>query len=79
MSWGYLNNLNCFCISLLCSEHLKEELDDYIIEHFPRELVKVIRMPQRVGLTKARQEGIDIAKGDVIVIFDSHMEVNIDW
>ncbi|XP_041375854.1 inactive polypeptide N-acetylgalactosaminyltransferase-like protein 5 [Gigantopelta aegis] len=58
---------------------LKETLDVYVTTHFPRGLVRVIRLSERVGLIKARQHGCDVATGDVIVIFDSHMEVNIDW
>ena len=58
---------------------LKEKLDDYITSHFPRGLVKVIHLKERVGLIKARQLGVNTATGDVLVIFDSHMEVNIDW
>ncbi|XP_041375866.1 inactive polypeptide N-acetylgalactosaminyltransferase-like protein 5 [Gigantopelta aegis] len=60
-------------------EGLKESLDTYVASHYPRGLVKIIRMPERVGLIKARQHGWKISTGDVIVIFDSHMEVNKDW
>ena len=73
-----INQCKLFFASLF-SEQLKEELDVYITEHFPQELAKVLHMPKRVGLAKTMQKGIDIAKGDVIVIFDCHMEVNIDW
>ncbi|ESP05405.1 hypothetical protein LOTGIDRAFT_103227 [Lottia gigantea] len=60
-------------------EILKDPLDEYIDTYFPRGLVRLTHLPTRVGLTKARTVGWKHATGDVIVIFDSHMEVNIDW
>ena len=64
-----------FCFSV----ELQEGLDEYVASHFPRGLVKVIRAKERGGLIKARLFGWRHATGEVIVIFDSHMEVNIDW
>ncbi|XP_071100671.1 polypeptide N-acetylgalactosaminyltransferase 1-like [Haliotis cracherodii] len=58
---------------------LKGNLSTYVSKKFPEGLVRVVRMPGRMGLIKARQMGCKMAEGDVIVIFDSHMEVNIDW
>ena len=65
----------CFFLSV----ELKEPLDEYISTHFPKGLVKLIRAPERGGLIKARMLGWKQSTGDVIVIFDSHMEVNVDW
>ncbi|XP_060581406.1 polypeptide N-acetylgalactosaminyltransferase 13-like [Ruditapes philippinarum] len=58
---------------------LKGDLDKYIESHFPKGLVKMIRVPERRGLIQARLAGYDNSTGDVIIFFDSHMEVNIDW
>lgn len=60
-------------------EELKGNLDNYIHTHFPKDLVKLIRQPERLGIVQARLAGFKHSTGDVIVIFDSHMEVNIDW
>lgn len=58
---------------------LKGNLDKYIDTHFPKGLVRLIRVPERKGLIQARLTGFRNATGDVIIFFDSHMEVNIDW
>ncbi|KAK3605647.1 hypothetical protein CHS0354_032598 [Potamilus streckersoni] len=60
-------------------EELKEGLDDYIKKYFPDGLIKLLRLPQISGLIKARTEGWKISTGKVLVFFDSHMEVNMDW
>ncbi|KAL3865524.1 hypothetical protein ACJMK2_042900 [Sinanodonta woodiana] len=60
-------------------EELKGGLDDYIKSNFPVGLIKLVRLPQRSGLIKARTEGWKVSTGKVLVFFDSHMEVNIDW
>ncbi|KAH3782141.1 polypeptide N-acetylgalactosaminyltransferase 13-like [Dreissena polymorpha] len=60
-------------------EEIKSNLDTYIESHFPMGLVKVIRVPKRLGLIQARLIGYRNSTGDVIIFFDSHMEVNIDW
>jgi len=36
-------------------------------------------MPERRGLIQARLAGFRNSTGEVIIFFDSHMEVNIDW
>jgi polypeptide N-acetylgalactosaminyltransferase len=61
------------------SEELKGSLDIYINQHFPKGLVNIIRLPERRGLVQARLAGFRNSTGDVFVVFDSHMEVNIDW
>ncbi|XP_071091328.1 polypeptide N-acetylgalactosaminyltransferase 1-like [Haliotis cracherodii] len=58
---------------------LKEELDKYIKIHLEKRGVKLIRLPKRVGLIKARLEGFKYVTGEVVSFFDSHMEVNVDW
>ena len=58
---------------------LKTQLDDYIDNKFPKGLVRLIHNPVREGLIKARLKGWKASVGEVIVFFDSHMEVNIDW
>lgn len=63
----------------LCSESLKDDLDHFIKEHFPSNLVKLVRIPERVGLIRARLEGFRHVTAEVVAFFDSHMEVNIDW
>ena len=39
----------------------------------------MVRLPYRKGLIVARQEGAKRAKGDVIVVLDSHCEVMTNW
>ncbi|CAC5387304.1 GALNT [Mytilus coruscus] len=58
---------------------LKRPLDEYINDNFPKGIIKVIRNPTRLGLIKARLKGWRESTGQVVVFFDSHMEVNIDW
>ncbi|KAK7491384.1 hypothetical protein BaRGS_00017362 [Batillaria attramentaria] len=60
-------------------EELGEPLSRYLEDYFPRGLVRLLRMPERHGLIRARMRGWEESKGDVVVFFDSHMEVNIDW
>jgi len=58
---------------------LKDNLENYVAENFPPGLVKIVRQPERLGLIKARMAGVKEARGEVLVFFDSHMEVNIEW
>ncbi|BFZ01203.1 hypothetical protein BsWGS_04242 [Bradybaena similaris] len=58
---------------------LKEQLEYYIEANFPRGLVRLLRLPERLGLIAARMHGSRVATGDVLLFFDSHMEVNIEW
>ncbi|KAL8620106.1 hypothetical protein ACOMHN_065226 [Nucella lapillus] len=55
-------------------EPLKGQLDAYIASQFPIGLVRVIRLKERVGLIRGRMVGVRGATGEVVVIFDSHME-----
>ena len=71
-----------FVINMLFSpilEELKDGLDSYIATKFPKGLIRIIRVKKRQGLIKARLLGWRNSTGEVIIFFDSHMEVNIDW
>ena len=41
--------------------------------------VRIVRMPERSGLIRARMTGAGVAKGDVLTFLDSHCEVNAHW
>ncbi|KAB7494804.1 N-acetylgalactosaminyltransferase 6 [Armadillidium nasatum] len=56
---------------------LKKDLDDWLKKNIP--IAKVVRLPERVGLINARQEGVKASSADVIVVLDSHCEVMTDW
>ncbi|KAL8453177.1 hypothetical protein Emed_001047 [Eimeria media] len=52
------------------------ELDAYL-PHLPK--VKLLRMGERSGIVPARMRGIRAARAPVVVILDSHIEVNDGW
>lgn len=56
---------------MLISVHLKQQLDDYL-ELLP--VVRVLRLHERVGVIRARQQGAEVAYADVLVFLDSHCE-----
>uniref|UniRef100_U5ERV4 Polypeptide N-acetylgalactosaminyltransferase n=1 Tax=Corethrella appendiculata TaxID=1370023 RepID=U5ERV4_9DIPT len=56
---------------------LKADLDNYLAENLPK--VKVLHLPERSGLIRARSEGARIAIGDVLIFLDSHTEANVNW
>lgn len=70
-------------------DYLKQTLRDYIDIYWntlPRDqgaedhnLVKLIHLPSRLGLIKARLEGARTAKGDVLLFLDSHCEATDLW
>lgn len=73
-------------------EYLKGTLRDYIDVYWntlPKEtsenfsehndLVKLIHLPERLGLIKARLRGAREAKGDVLLFLDSHCEATDLW
>jgi len=55
---------------------LKEGLDGYITNLTK---IRVIRLQKREGLIRARLAGAREANGEVLIFFDSHVEVNVNW
>jgi glycosyltransferase involved in cell wall biosynthesis len=62
---------------LLCTEHCKKPLDDYVAKHLPK--VQVIHLPERSGLIRARLAGASKATAQVLIFLDSHTEANVNW
>ncbi|GLH02695.1 hypothetical protein R5R35_003764 [Gryllus longicercus] len=57
---------------------LQGKLEYYIRTRFPS-LVRLVRLPERSGLIRARLAGARAATGDVLIFLDSHCEVVEDW
>lgn len=58
-------------------EYLNKPLDQYIARYFHK--VQIVRLPVRMGLIRARMIGARKATAEVLVILDSHIEVNHNW
>ncbi|XP_033224682.1 polypeptide N-acetylgalactosaminyltransferase 1-like isoform X2 [Belonocnema kinseyi] len=59
-------------------DELKGKLSYYVATRFPKK-VKLIRLPERQGLIRARLRGAENATGDVLLFLDAHCEVTIQW
>ncbi|XP_074622929.1 polypeptide N-acetylgalactosaminyltransferase 1-like [Acropora palmata] len=57
-------------------ENLQEPLEDQLQQ---LEKVKVVRMPQREGLVRARLRGAEVSRGEVLTFLDSHCEATEGW
>lgn len=51
--------------------HLKDQLTDYMKAY---SIVKIVRMPERVGLIRARLAGLPYSTAEVVTYLDSHCE-----
>ncbi|KAH9643273.1 hypothetical protein HF086_005935 [Spodoptera exigua] len=58
---------------------LKGKLSHYVRTRLPPDLIRILRLPDRIGLTQARMAGSRAARGDVLVFLDSHCEAVQDW
>uniref|UniRef100_A0A158RDH8 Polypeptide N-acetylgalactosaminyltransferase n=1 Tax=Hydatigena taeniaeformis TaxID=6205 RepID=A0A158RDH8_HYDTA len=58
---------------------LLHNLDTFVKNTWPDGIVRIVRLPQRTGLIRARIEGAKAATADVIVILDAHCEVTYRW
>ncbi|XP_041983699.1 uncharacterized protein LOC121736517 [Aricia agestis] len=58
---------------------LKGKLDYYVRSRLPPDLIRIIRLPSRVGVTQSRLAGSRSATGEVLIFLDSHSECDTDW
>ncbi|XP_053621312.1 uncharacterized protein LOC128681448 isoform X2 [Plodia interpunctella] len=58
---------------------LKGKLSYYIKTRLPHDMIRILRLPARQGLTRARLAGAKFATGDSLVFLDSHCEPVQDW
>ena len=56
---------------VIFSAHLHEQLTDYMKAY---SMVKIVRMPERVGLIRARLAGLPESTAEVVTYLDSHCE-----
>lgn len=59
-------------------EELYEPLAKYVRNNFPPK-VKIVNLKTRHGLIRTRLKGAEKATGEILVFFDSHVEVNVNW
>lgn len=62
---------NCFHIFSTNVEHVKAPLEDYM-KQYPK--VKIVRLPKREGLIRARLLGLEHSTAPVVTYLDSHCE-----
>lgn len=60
------------------NEELYQPLNDYVLKNFPSK-VRIKNLTKRSGLIVTRMEGARMASGEVLVFFDSHIEVHFNW
>ena len=58
-------------------DHLASDQLDADVALIPK--TRVLRLPERVGLIRAKVRGVEVATGDVVAFMDSHCEVNDGW
>ncbi|XP_025832598.1 N-acetylgalactosaminyltransferase 6 [Agrilus planipennis] len=58
-------------------DFLKKKLDSYISANLTK--VQVVRLPERMGLIRARLAGAKKASAEVLIFLDSHTEANVNW
>ncbi|KAL7012321.1 hypothetical protein ACKWTF_014770 [Chironomus riparius] len=61
------------------NSELYDPLEDYVLDNFPNTTIRIKNLLERKGLIVTRLEGAEIATGEVLVFFDSHTEVNVNW
>lgn len=60
------------------NEDLYQPLQDYVQHNFNKK-VRIKNLHKRSGLIVTRMEGAREATGEVLVFFDSHIEVHLNW
>ncbi|XP_050359210.1 polypeptide N-acetylgalactosaminyltransferase 1-like isoform X2 [Nymphalis io] len=58
---------------------LKGKLSHYVRTRLPPDLIRILRLPDRQGLMRARITGARAARGHVLVFLDAHCEAGADW
>ena len=66
-------------IIFISLDDFKQILDNYIKAVFDPGVIHLHRSRTSLGLIKARNLGVRLASGNIIVSMDSHMEVQDYW
>ena len=61
------------------TDYANGPLKEWLQQNYPIHKWKIIRLHTRSGLIAARTAGIEAAKGDVIIVLDSHCEASVNW
>ena len=54
-------------------------LSERLSQMFPDGIIKMLKTDRRSGLIRARMTGARAAAGDVLIMLDAHVEVNVMW
>lgn len=66
-----------YLIFVFISAFSKKPLDEYVNANLSK--VRVLHLPERMGLIRARLAGARLASASVLLFLDSHTEANINW
>ena len=73
---GLFSNVNTYCLR---TEAHKTILENYVATVFKDMTIRIYRTPKQLGLIHARNVGVRLAQGPVVVVMDIHFEVQEHW
>jgi len=73
---GLFSNVSTYCLR---TEAHKTILENYVATVFKDMTIRIYRTPKQLGLIHARNVGVRLAQGPVVVVMDIHFEVQEHW
>ena len=59
--------------------HLGDALERYLVQHFPGDVVRLMRNGRRLGLVGCRMAGVRATTATILTFLDSHVEAAPGW